>query len=341
MSLPKSFSLRAADGKTLEIPSVGFGTWAAGPDSGWCKDATLAALQAGYRHLDCAWMYGVDAEVGAAIKESGIPRSEIFVTTKFWPHFSAPENVEVCLDLCLKQMGLDYVDLYLAHWPFATKPISKEALLKAKVGHGTTPEEKGQLVENGTPVVDWEHTSTNIAKQAGKEGSFVPTWKAMQALVRKGKTRAVGLSNFSIAELKDVLPHEDDIPISCNQIEVHPWLPQNELIAFGKENGILTTCYSPFAGQKSDGATLLQDEKVKALAKSSGMDVGQMLQSWAVGRGTVPLGKSSTVGRIKANLDIRKLSQEVTEEIDGLALPNGAGRTINYADAWGVALYTN
>ena len=110
----------------------------------------------------------MNEEIGAAIKESGIPRSEIFVTTKFWPHFAAPENVELCLDLCLKQMGLDYVDLYLAHWPYAAKPISKEALKHAKAGPGTSPEEKGQLMKDGKPVVDWKHCSTNIATQAGK-----------------------------------------------------------------------------------------------------------------------------------------------------------------------------
>jgi len=87
---------------------------------------------------------------------------------------------------------------------------------------------------------------------AGKEGSFIPTWKAMEALVQQGKARAIGLSNFSIQELQDILDEVRDIPISCNQIEVHPWLPQNELIDFAKENGILTTCYSPFAGQKKE-----------------------------------------------------------------------------------------
>jgi diketogulonate reductase-like aldo/keto reductase len=116
----------------------------------------------------------------------------------------------------------------------------------------------------------------------------------MQALVKKGKARTIGVSNFSISELKDIIPHENGIPISCNQIEVHPWLPNNELIAFGNEHGILTTCYSPFAGQKADGATLLKDETALKLAKKNDMDVGQLLQSWAVQRGTVPLGKSST-----------------------------------------------
>lgn len=110
----------------------------------------------------------MDSEVGAAIKESGIPRSEIFITTKFWPHFAAPENVELCLDICLRQMGLDYVDLYLAHWPYAAKPISREALLKAEPGPTTSPEDKGQLMKDGKPVIDWEHCSTNIAKQVGK-----------------------------------------------------------------------------------------------------------------------------------------------------------------------------
>jgi diketogulonate reductase-like aldo/keto reductase len=108
MSLPKSFPLPAPDGKTVPIPSVGFGTWASGETS-WAKDSVLAALQAGYRHLDCAWMYGVDSPIGDAIRESGIPREEIFVTTKFWPHFGNPKDVELCLDKCLKGMGLEYV----------------------------------------------------------------------------------------------------------------------------------------------------------------------------------------------------------------------------------------
>jgi glycerol 2-dehydrogenase (NADP+) len=122
----------------------------------------------------------------------------------------------------------------------------------------------------------------------------VSTWQAMQKLVSSGKTRAIGVSNFSISDLKEILPHAKDIPVSCNQVEVHPWLPQTELIEFHKQHGIVTTCYSPFAGQKADGATLLKDKKVLDLASKNQMDVGQLLQSWAVQRGTVPLGKSQT-----------------------------------------------
>lgn len=101
----------------------------------------------------------------------------------------------------------------------------------------------------------------------------------MKELVKKGKTRAIGLSNFSVTELKDVLPAAKDVPISCLQIEVHPWLPQVELLKFCKENGILVSCYSPFAGQKKDGKTLILDETVEGLAEKNGMGVGQLLQS--------------------------------------------------------------
>jgi glycerol 2-dehydrogenase (NADP+) len=118
----------------------------------------------------------------------------------------------------------------------------------------------------------------------------------MKRLVSTGKVRAVGVSNCSVADLQALIPHTTDIPISCNQIEIHPWLPNNELISFAKEHGILITGYSPFAGQKEDGQTLIKDETVKKIATKNGMDVGQALQSWAVQRGTVPLGKSQLEG---------------------------------------------
>lgn len=112
----------------------------------------------------------VDQEVGAAIRESGISRSEIFITTKFWPQFAAPENVEICMDLILKNMGLDYVDLLLAHWPVAFKPISREALEGAITGPNVTETQRGIIVDSETndPMIDWQYTSSNLASQAGK-----------------------------------------------------------------------------------------------------------------------------------------------------------------------------
>lgn len=182
--------------------------------------------------------------------------------------------------------------------------------------------------------------TTNIVS-VGKEGSFLPTWKAMQELVSSGKTRAVGVSNFAISDLKEIIPHAKDIPISCNQVEVHPWLPNNDLIEFSKKHDILTTCYSPFAGQKDDGATLLQDQTVNKIAEKNGMGVGQCLQSWAVQRGTIPLGKSATESRIKANLDVKKLSTEDMKALDDLEIADGKGRTIGFKREWGVNLFSN
>jgi glycerol 2-dehydrogenase (NADP+) len=161
----------------------------------------------------------------------------------------------------------------------------------------------------------------------------------MQKLVGTGKTRAVGISNFSITDIKALLPHQDDAPISCNQVEVHPWLPQIELIEFHKEHDILTTCYSPFAGQKKDGATLVKDETVLKVAKECGLEAGQLLQSWAIQRGTIPLGKSATESRIKSNLNVQKLSEEHVKALDKLEIPNGKGRTI--MKPWGVKMFSN
>lgn len=161
----------------------------------------------------------------------------------------------------------------------------------------------------------------------------------MQKIVATGKTRAVGVSNFSISDIKAILPYTQDIPIACNQVEVHPWLPNNELISFAKEHDILTTCYSPFAGQKSDGETLIKDPTVIKIAEKNGMDVGQCLQSWAVQRGTVPLGKSATESRIKTNLAVKKLSAEDMKTLDNLAIPDGEGRTIKAS--MGVNMFSN
>lgn len=162
----------------------------------------------------------------------------------------------------------------------------------------------------------------------------------MQKLVATGKARAVGVSNFSISDIEALLPYTKDVPISCNQVEVHPWLPNTELIDFAKKHDILTTCYSPFAGQKDDGETLLQDSTVKKLAEKNNMGVGQLLQSWAVQRGTVPLGKSATESRIKENLAISKLSAEDMKALDDLKIPDEKGRTIK-ASTWGVKMFSN
>ena len=237
----------------------------------------------------------MDQAVGAAIRDSGVPRSSLFITSKFWPHWAAPENVPKCLDKVLSDMGLDYLDLFLAHWPLALQPVPD--LDSAIASPTSSTEERGiEIDANGKPVRDWEHTAESIARENGHKGSYKPTWQALQTLVGTGKIRAAGVSNFTIEQLKEVLAVGGNVPVSCNQIEAHPWLPNTELLEFMEEQGIIGTAYAPLGGRGKNGMTLVGDPKVKQLAQNNGMDTGQLLQSWAVQRGTIPLGKSQTEG---------------------------------------------
>lgn len=303
MSLPQSFPI-ATVGGTANIPSVGFGTWASDGSSPtapanpeWIIKALKIAFDAGYRHLECAWFYGVDGEIAQAIRENNLSRSEVFICSKIWPTFYHPKYVELCCDKILTDMKIDHLDCLLLHWPVAFQPTSLEDLKDASASkQANAATKKMKLTEAGEPAIDWEHTSEPIARAGGQKGSIVPTWLAMKELVKKGKTRAIGVSNFDIADLKILLPYAKDIPISINQVEAHPWFPNTDLVNFCKENNILVTCFSPFAGQKADGRTLVHDPTVQSLAKKNNMGVGQLLQSWAVQRGTVPLGKSGVDG---------------------------------------------
>lgn len=163
-------------------------------------------------------VYGTEPMVGAAIRKSGIPRSELFVTTKLWNNNHKPEDVGPALDASLKDLGLDYVDLFLIHWPSAFKP-----------GDQLFPKDK-----------DGNSETVNI--------SYVDTWKAMEKLVKTGKTKAIGISNFSRAEVENLLKQSTIVP-AVHQLECHPWLQQNSYTDWLKSKGIHITQYSPFGNQ--------------------------------------------------------------------------------------------
>lgn len=287
-----------------------------------------------------------------------MPREEIFITSKFWPCFGAPENVEKCLNLCLKAMGLEYIDLFLAHWPI-TFQVQSDRIANARAFPGSTNEDKAIVTgADGKPAIDWAHTAQSIAAANGQRGSMKPTWQALQKLVEMRKVRAVGVSNFNVEQLKEVIAVGGDVPVSCNQVEAHPWFPNTELLKFMREQGILETVYCPFAGQGKDGKLLVEEQLVKDLAAKNGMGVGQLLQSWAVQRGTIPLGKSQNSGersrsnfkrfrikadlwiieRIKANLDVRKLPQEDFEALNGMDQGKD-GRTVDMSPKFGAEFY--
>lgn len=276
------------------------------------------------------------------------------MTSKFWPQFAAPENVEKCLDICLENMGLDYMDLFLAHWPVAFQ--ARSHIATAKAFPGATNEDRAIATNDGDdkPVVDWAHTTESMAAAQGEKGSFKPTWQTMQGLVKKGKVRAIGVSNFNVAQLQEVLSIGGEVPLSCNQVEAHPFFPNSKLLDFMLHEGILATAYCPFAGGKND-ANLLQNPTVKSLAEKNNMGVGQLLQSWAVQRGTIPLGKSQNEGeqhqvkvartkltngteRIKANLAVQELPQEDFEMLNQMDKGPG-GRTVDLGPGWGVQIF--
>lgn len=194
-------------------------------------------------------------------------------------------------------MGLDHIDLFLAHWP-VTLQVRADRIDSAKAFPDATNDDKAIVTDvNGKPVVDWTHTAESIAVANGNNGSYKPTWRAMQKLVGTGKVQAVGVSNFNTEQLQEVLSVGGEVPVSCNQVEAHPWFPNTQLLSFMKDQGILATVYCPFAGPGTSGKRLVEDPVVKKIAAKNGLGIGQLLQSWAVQRGTIPLGKSQDAGK--------------------------------------------
>lgn len=193
-------------------------------------------------------------------------------------------------------MGLEYFDLFLMHWP-VTFQVRSDHIASARTFPGSTYDDKAIVtVPDGKPAIDWAHTAETIAAASGQKGSLKPAWRALQQVVSKEKARAVGVSNFNVDQLREVLSVGGEVPVSCNQVEAHPWFPNTELFTFMRDQGILGSAYCPFAGQLSQGARLIEEPVVQAIAAKNSMGVGQLLQSWAVQRGTIPLGKSQNPG---------------------------------------------
>lgn len=298
MAQGKTFTLNTG----TKIPLVGLGTWQSKADE--VRNAVKVALETGYRHIDTAFVYGNEKEVGQGIVESGVPRSEIFLTTKLWCTFHRPENVEKALDLSLSNLGVEYVDLFLIHWPVPLVP-----------GDNLFP-----LREDGSRDLDFE--KVHISQ----------TWEAMEALVTKGKARAIGVSNCSVEKLQEIIKTAKTVP-SANQVELHPWLAQWPLKKFCDEKGILLQAYSPLG---STGSPIANDPIVKEISERTGKSGAQVLISWAEKRGTCVLPKSVTPERIVSNFQDFELSDEDFEKINSLE-KNNHKRFIN--PKWGVDVF--
>ena len=298
MALKRHFTLNTG----AQIPAVGFGTWQAAP--GEVRQAVSTALKAGYRHIDCAAIYRNEREVGLGIKESGVARKDIFITTKLWNTKHEPQDVEAALDQSLADLCLDYVDLFLMHWPVAFAPGSKFFPL----------DDHGIFRLSDTP--------------------FAATWAAMEKLLSTGKTRAIGVSNFNARQLDELLAVATITP-AVNQIEAHPYLQQRQLFEFCQNKGMVVQAYSPLGNNQTGEPKTVDDPEVHLVGKELGMDPGQVLVSWGVQRGQVVLPKSVTEKRIIGNFQDQLLPDTAMERLNKLE----RHKRFNFPAHWGVDIF--
>lgn len=290
----------------LEIPSIGLGTWKSKP--GEVRDAVATALRAGYRHIDCAWIYGNEREVGEGLREvfeeGTLSREEVWITSKLWNDRHAPEDVGPALQESLDNLGLEYLDLYLIHWPVAHR--------------------RGTVL----PKTADEQLSLD-------ERPLAETWKAMEELVDERRCRSIGVSNLSRKKLEGLLPATRIRP-AMNQVELHPYLQQPDLVEYCKKENILLTAYSPLGSRDrasamkgDDEPVLLEDPVVNAIAERHGSPA-RVLIAWALARGTVVIPKSVNRERIRHNLTAAEVALS-EEEMNQLAKLDRARRYVTGA----------
>ncbi|CAE6482942.1 unnamed protein product [Rhizoctonia solani] len=285
----------------VEIPALGLGTWQSKPEE--VTNAVNHALKSGYRHIDCAFAYGNEAQVGEGIKKSGVPRSEIFITTKVWSTYH--RRVRESLEESLKNLGTDYVDLLLMHWPVPLNPNGNHPLFPT--------------LEDGTRDVD-------------KEWHISKTWTQLEELLEEGKVKAIGVSNCSELKLNEILPTAKVVP-AVNQVELHPYNPQLELAKFCKSKGIVMQAYSPLG---STGSPLLKDDVVVEIAQKHSSTPVAVLTGYHIAKGHVVLPKSVTPERIESNLKYAELDTSDVEKLDSLAASGKQQRFVK--PAWPIVL---
>lgn len=281
------------------IPALGFGTLI--PDPAVTVSATRDALEAGFRHFDCAERYRNEREVGEALQAGlaagGIARQDIFVTTKLWNSNHRPERVAPAFEASLDRLRLDYLDLYLIHTPFAFQP-----------GDEQDPRDQNGniLYDDGVTLLD--------------------TWRAMESLVDDGRCRAIGLSDITLDRL---LPLYESARIkpAVVQVESHPYLPETELLEFCKKNGIVLLAFAPLGHGMRPG--LLEDPVISAIAARVGVTPAQVLLAWAVQRGTALLTTPKTAARARENFNIMPLPEDAFDEISRIQIRQRLNDVVN------------
>jgi len=282
-----------------EMPAIGLGTWKM--EDGTATAAVKTALESGYRHIDCAPIYLNEPDVGAAFDEvfrqDTVNREDVWVTSKLWCNRHRPDLVQGALQTTLADLKLDYLDLFMIHWPI---------VFRDDVHRPEKPDDFISL-EN-MPLFD--------------------TWRAMEACVDAGLCRNIGVCNFSTKKLKALLP-DCRIKPAANQVECHPFFPQTELFEFCNSQGIQFVAYSPLGSgdrperMRSDSdPNLFENSVIKGIAEARQISPGQVMLAWAVTRGSAAIPKSSNPGRLAENLATGSmdLSKEEMAAIDEIGL---------------------
>ncbi|BCU83070.1 putative oxidoreductase YtbE [Polycladomyces abyssicola] len=259
----KSLSDAATLYNGVKMPWLGLGVWRA-QEGGEVENAVKTAIQVGYRSIDTAAMYGNEAGVGRAVRESGVPREELFITTKVWNTDQGYDSTLAAFEASLQRLGMDYVDLYLIHWPVA--------------------------------------------------GKYKETWKALEKIYRDGRARAIGVSNFQIHHLEDLMADAEIKPM-VNQVEFHPYLTQKELREYCSQHAIQVEAWRPL--MKGEVANV---PEIRELAAKYGKTPAQIVLRWNLQHGVVTIPKSVSESRIRENADVFdfELSQEDMAKLDGL-----------------------
>ena len=267
------------------IPALGFGTLI--PDPVATKNATKAALEAGFRLLDTAERYRTEKEVGEAMQEvfkaGKIKREDVFVATKLWNNNHRPERAKAAFEASLKKLQLDYVDLYLIHTPFAFQP----------------GDEQDPRDANGNVIYD-------------KGVTLLDTWRALEGLVDEGKCKAIGLSDVGLEQVREIFDAARIKPAVVH-VESHPYHPQWDLLDYCRKNGIVLQAFAALG--HSLEPKLLEDPVITAIAKRVNKTPAQVLLAWAIQRGTALLTTSKTPSRIKENFEVSTLPQDAMQEI--------------------------
>lgn len=298
-------TIQLASGR--EVPSVGLGLWKIEQEK--TSEVVQSAIECGYRHFDSACDYGNEIQTGeglaAAISAGKVKREDLWITSKLWNTYHRRQHVRPALEKSLRDLQLDYLDLYLVHFPIASKYVPIDE--RYPPGWFTDPDASEPCVEaDQVPIIE--------------------TWQAMEELVSSGLVREIGVCNFGCSLLRDLI-NQAEIPPAMLQIEMHPYLTQEKLTRFCHESGIGVTAFSPLGAQSyfqlnmaEASESLLEHEAIKAIAAANDRSPAQVLLRWGVQRGTLVVPKTSNVDRLRENLAVFdfSLSQEEMQSISDL-----------------------